>query len=104
MSARLHAARVTAGLSRRALADLIDVSERLVNYYESPDYTRARKKGYVRAWAEATGHTFEELWGPAGKEISRRACNGDARSPFLTSEHAPNVRSGNSLPLRRKSA
>lgn len=76
MSRRLHDARVEAGLSRKALAALIDVSERAVNYYENPLYTGKRKPIVVKAWAEATGRTPEELSGPPGQELSRRACNG----------------------------
>jgi transcriptional regulator with XRE-family HTH domain len=104
MSARLHAARIEAGLSRRALADLIDVSERLVNYYEDTNYARGRKRGYVRRWAEATGRSFEELWGAAGQEISNRTCNGRTSSPFLTRERDAKRTSDSTLPLRRQSA
>lgn len=71
MSRRLLDARTEAGLSRKALAALIGVSERAVNYYEDPAYGRARKVYIVRAWAEATGREIEELWGPSEQPFSR---------------------------------
>lgn len=71
MSRRLKAARTTAGLSRKALAERIGVSERAVNYYEDPKYARARKSYIVREWAEACGRDFEDIWGRAGQETAR---------------------------------
>lgn len=71
MSKRLQDARVEAGLSRKALAELIGLSERAVNYYEDPSYGRARKPYIVRAWAEATERDFEELWGPPDRPLDR---------------------------------
>jgi transcriptional regulator with XRE-family HTH domain len=68
MSRRLLSARNEAGLSRKALADHIGISERAVAYYEDPKYGRARKPIVVRAWAEACGHEFEEVWGAASKQ------------------------------------
>lgn len=71
MSRRLHDARVEAGLSRRALADLVGISERTVNYYENPAYSGKRKPIVIRAWAEVTGRQLEEVFGPAGRPFSR---------------------------------
>ena len=72
MSRRLHDARIGANLSRRELAKMTGLSERIINYYESPQYARARKPTFVRAWADATGRTFEEIWGTASEQPSRR--------------------------------
>lgn len=74
MSRRLHVAREEAGYSRRALADLLGISERAVNYYEDPKYARARKPIVVRAWAQACGREYEEIWGIAGRELPRSGC------------------------------
>lgn len=71
MSRRLHDARVGAELSRRALAEAVGISERAVNYYEDPGYAGARKMVYVRAWAQATGYDFEELWGTDQQPLAR---------------------------------
>ena len=71
MSRRLRLARIDAGLSRRALSELIGISERAVNYYEDPSYARARKPYIVRAWAEATGRKFEDIWGTTERGIGR---------------------------------
>lgn len=71
MSLRLRDARITAGLSRRQLAELTGLSERTVNYYEDRTYARRRKATYVRAWAQATGRDFEELWGAADQPFDR---------------------------------
>jgi DNA-binding XRE family transcriptional regulator len=71
MSLRLRDARITAGLSRKGLAQLIGASERTVNYYESPAYGRARKSYIVRDWAEATGREVEELWGTKEQPLNR---------------------------------
>jgi DNA-binding XRE family transcriptional regulator len=80
-SGRLLSARNEAGLSRKALADLIGISERAVAYYEDHTYARARKPIVVRAWAEACGRTFEELWPQRDVEVRRRACNGNGLRP-----------------------
>lgn len=74
MSRRLRAARTTAGLSRRELAEQIGVSLRAVNYYEDPNYARARKPYIVRDWAEACGRDYEEIWGAPGRELARSGC------------------------------
>ena len=71
MSRRLRLARIDAGLSRRALSKLVGISERAVNYYEDPSYARARKPIVVRAWAQATGRQFEEIWGTTEQGIGR---------------------------------
>jgi transcriptional regulator with XRE-family HTH domain len=81
MSRRLRAARDYAGLSRRELAELIGISLRAVNYYENPDYARGRKSIVVRAWADACGRDFEEIWGVAGRELPRSGCV--SRTPAL---------------------
>lgn len=71
MSLRLRDARITAGLSRRELAERTDIAERTINYYEDRTYSRRRKAAYVRAIAEATGRSFEELWGTKDKPFDR---------------------------------
>lgn len=68
MSLRLRDARITAGMSRRELAEVVGMSERAVNYYEDRNYSRARKSSLVNLWAQATGRTFEELWGAASEQ------------------------------------
>ena len=84
MSRRLKAARVAAGLSRRQLAEQIDISVRAVNYYESPSYGRARKSYIVRDWAEACGRDFEEIWGAPGRELARSGCTSQTPAYALT--------------------
>lgn len=78
MSKRLRAARIETGLSRRAFAELIGVAERTVNYYEDPKYFGKRKAIVVRAWAEACGRDFSEIWGAptlAEQGIARNRCS-----------------------------
>lgn len=72
MSRRLRDARTGAGLSRRELAKRTGLAERTINYYESPKYARARKASFVQTWATACGRTFEEIWGTASEQPSRR--------------------------------
>lgn len=77
MSKRLRTAREDTGLSRRAFAELIGVSERTVNYYEDAKYFGKRKPIVVRAWAEACGRDFAEIWGaptPSDQGIARTRC------------------------------
>jgi transcriptional regulator with XRE-family HTH domain len=79
MSRRLRQSRLAAGLTQQQLADEVGASLKTINNYENDAYPRARKRYIVREWADATGRTFDELWGPPGREISRRAWNGDTR-------------------------
>ena len=71
MSLRLRNARIHASLSVKALHQATGISIRAINYYEDPHYTGARKLTYVKAWAEATGRDFEELWGTSDKPLNR---------------------------------
>lgn len=71
MSRRLHDARVDAGLSRRALAELVGISERTVNYYEDSTYSGKRKPIVLRAWADVTGRRIEEVSGPSDRPLLR---------------------------------
>lgn len=74
VSKRLHTARTSTGLSRKALAELVGMSERAVNYYENPDYPGLRKPIYLRRWAEVCGYTYEEIAGRPGRELARSGC------------------------------
>lgn len=86
MSRRLRIAREDAGITRPALATLIGISLRAVNYYEDPSYARARKEIVVRAWADACGREFKELWGNASDQPWRQTgCMSESPAPDVLS-------------------
>lgn len=71
MSLRLRNARIQAGLSVKSLHLLTGISIRAINYYEDPRYSGARKSLAVKAWADATGRDFEELFGTPERPLAR---------------------------------
>lgn len=50
---------------------LLGVHLKTVNNYENPNYHGARKSYVVKAWAEACGRDFIEIWGASRQGISR---------------------------------
>lgn len=75
MSARLRAVREGAGLTQQQIAHTIGTSLKTVNNYENAHYHGARKSYVVKAWAEACGRRFEDVWTTSDLEDCRRACN-----------------------------
>lgn len=84
VSRRLKVARTSANLSRRALAELVGMSVRAVNYYENPNYAGLRKPIYMERWAEVCGRDYEEIAGPATRPLARSGWSSQTPALALT--------------------
>jgi transcriptional regulator with XRE-family HTH domain len=81
MADRLLIARRQTGLDTREFAERTGISKATINNYENPEYTRARKPLFLKAWAMGAGVSYS--WLLTGQPPAPNEPSDVPNEPFL---------------------